>query len=135
MAPGMAAPPSLQAPALPAQPGMAPAEAADRLESGFKQPAKMKLAPELRDLPKKLAALGGIGGSLRIGRLQIHAGRVAIRVQLTDLSDEVLAKLKKLGFKELGRAKSVKLLIGTIHVSKLEDLARLEEVRRVDPES
>ena len=57
----------------------------------------------------------------------------ALRVQLTALSDEVLAKLKALGFKELAQAKSVKLVIGTIHVDKLEALAKLDVVRRVEP--
>ena len=52
---------------------------------------------------------------------------------MTSLADDVLAKLKKLGFKELGRAKSVKLAIGTIDVKQLEALAKLIEVRRVEP--
>jgi len=38
-----------------------------------------------------------------------------------------------LGFKELAQAKSVKLVIGTIDVTKLEALAELDVVHRVDP--
>ena len=75
----------------------------------------------------------GTDGSLTVGKIEVKAGRVEIRVQLTALSDEVLAKLKALGFKELAQAKSVKLVIGTIHVDKLEALAKLDVVRRVDP--
>jgi len=58
---------------------------------------------------------------------------VEVRVLLAELSDEVLAKLEKLGFKELARAKAVKMLIGTIHVEKLEALAKLDAVRGVEP--
>jgi hypothetical protein len=68
-----------------------------------------------------------------VGKIQVRKGRVEVRVQLTALSDEVLAKLKKLGFKELAQAKSVSLVIGTIDVKKLEALAKLDVVRRVDP--
>jgi hypothetical protein len=89
-----------------------------------------KLAPELRGLAEKVAKEGK-NGNLTVGKLKVKAGRVEIRVQLTALTDDVVAKLKKLGFKELGRAKSVKLLIGTIDVKQLEELAKLTEVRRV----
>ena len=93
---------------------------------------KIKLAAELQGLAQKVAK-EGTDGNLTMGKISVKAGRVEIRVQVTALSDEVLAKLKKLGFKELARAKSVKLLIGTIEVGQLEALARLAEVRRVDP--
>lgn len=93
---------------------------------------KMKLAPELRDLAEKVAK-EGTHGNLTVGKIEVKAGRVEVRVQLADLSDQTLEKLEKLGFKELGRAKSVNLVIGTIHVDKLEELAKLEAVRGVDP--
>jgi hypothetical protein len=89
-----------------------------------------KLHPELRGLADKVAKEGK-NGTLTVGDVKVTAGRVAIRVQVTSLSDEVVAKLKELGFEELGRAKSVKLIIGTIDVKQLEALARLTEVRRV----
>ena len=66
-------------------------------------------------------------------KIRVKKGRVEIRVQLAAVSDEVLTKLKKLGFKELARAKSVNLLVGTIDVKQLEALAKLPEVRRIDP--
>ncbi|MBN2476961.1 MAG: VWA domain-containing protein [Pirellulales bacterium] len=93
---------------------------------------KLKLAPELQGLAEKVAQQG-TDGNLKIGKIEVKAGRVEIRVQLAALSDAVVEMLKKLGFKELGRAKSVKLLIGTIDVGKLRALAELAEVRRVMP--
>ncbi|MHC4179265.1 MAG: hypothetical protein ACYSWU_17265 [Planctomycetota bacterium] len=95
---------------------------------------KLKLAAELQGLAEKVAKQG-TDGNLTVGKIKVKAGRVEIRVQVTALSDEVVAKLKKLGFKELARAKSVKLLIGTIDVKQLEALAKLPEVRRIDPSS
>ncbi|NQT38309.1 MAG: hypothetical protein HQ581_12505, partial [Planctomycetes bacterium] len=90
-----------------------------------------KLAAELHGLAEKVTK-EGTGGNLTIGKIQVKAGRVEVRVQLTGLSDEVIEKLTKLGFKELARAKSVKLVIGTIDVAKLEALALLDVVHRVD---
>ena len=100
----------------------------------LQQLLKIKLAPELQGLAEKVAKEGK-NGNLTVGKLKVTAGRVEVRVQLTALSDEVLAKLKRLGFKELARAKSVKLVIGTVDVKQLEALARLAEVRRVEPVS
>jgi len=91
-----------------------------------------KLAPELRGLAKKVAK-DGTDGNLTVGKIEVRRGRVEVRVLLADLSDEVLAKLEKLGFKELAQAKAVKMLIGTIPVDKLEALAKLDAVRRVEP--
>ena len=64
---------------------------------------------------------------------KVVAGKVEVRVQVTSLTDEVIKKLAELGFTELARAKSVKLLIGTIDVTQLEALAKLAEVRRIEP--
>jgi Ca-activated chloride channel family protein len=106
----------------------------DEKKPVVEQLLKIKLAPELQGLAQKVAQQGR-DGNLTIGKIQVKAGRVEIRLQLTALSDELLAKLKKLGFKELARAKSVNLLIGTIDVKQLEALAKLAEVRRIDPSS
>ena len=91
-----------------------------------------KMAPELHGLAEKLVKEGK-DGNLTVGKIEIKNGRIEVRVQLTTLGDEVLAKLKKLGFKVLAQAKSVKLVIGTIDVKQLEKLAELPEVRRIDP--
>ncbi len=101
-------------------------------KSIVEQLLKIKLAAELHGLADKVAK-DGTNGNLTVGKIQVRKGRVEIRVQLAALSEAVLAKLKKLGFKELARAKSVKLVIGTIDVEQLESLAKLSEVRRVDP--
>jgi Ca-activated chloride channel family protein len=93
---------------------------------------KIKLADELQGLAEKVAKQG-TDGNLTVGKISVKAGRVEIRVQVAALSDEVLAKLKTLGFRELARAKSVNLLIGTIDVKQLEALAKLAEVHRIEP--
>ena len=41
--------------------------------------------------------------------------------------------LKRLGFTQTGESKAIKLLIGTIDVRKLKELAELEAVIRVTP--
>ncbi len=89
-----------------------------------------KLEAQLRGLADKLAK-EGTNGNLTVGKLVVKNGRIEIRVQLASLTDEAVAKLTELGFKELARAKSVKLLIGTIDVKQLEALAKLPEIRAV----
>jgi Ca-activated chloride channel family protein len=133
-APGRGAPRSA-APALRLPP--APMEAAAESEADGRRADREpspedKLAPELRGLAEKLAN-EGTDGNLTVGKIQIRDGQIEVRVRLTDLSDEVLSKLTELGFKELAQAKSVNLVIGTIDVEKLEALAKLDAVRRVDP--
>jgi Ca-activated chloride channel family protein len=113
----------------------AKAERADAPEAAKldpKQIVAMKLAQELQGLAERVAKEGA-DGNFTVGKIRVNGGRVEVQVFLTKLSEQVLAKLKELGFKELARAKSVNLLIGTIDVSKLEDLARIDEVRRVEP--
>jgi Ca-activated chloride channel homolog len=96
------------------------------------QPSEIKLAAELRGLAAKLAK-EGTGGNLTVGKLQIKNGRLEVRVQLADLSDETRAKLKALGFQEFGQARSSNIIIGTIEVAQLDALAKLEIVRHIDP--
>ena len=96
------------------------------------QAIQIKLAKELQGLAEKVAKEGK-DGTLTVGKIKVVAGKVEVRVQVTSLTDEVIKKLVELGFTELARAKSVKLLIGTIDVTKLEELVKLAEVRRIEP--
>ena len=91
-----------------------------------------KLAAELQGLAEKVAKEGK-DGSLTVGKIEVKNGRVEVRIQLTSLSDESLEKLKQLGVKILAEAKTAKLVIATVDVSQLEDLAKLDEVVRVEP--
>jgi Ca-activated chloride channel family protein len=91
-----------------------------------------KLAAELQGLAEKVAKEGS-NGNLTVGKVKVTKGRVEVRVQLTSLADESLAKLKQLGLKILAEAKSAKLVIATVEVSKLEELAKLDVVVRVEP--
>ena len=119
--------------AAPVMRGLAPKkEAVDQALSEIQQSPESKLDPELKDLAEKVAKQG-TNGNLTVGKIKIEQGRVEVRILLAALSDEVLAKLDELGFKKLAQAKSVKLVIGTIHVDKLEALAKLDFVRRVLP--
>ena len=100
------------------------------------QPAdpRHKLAPELRDLAKKLAALPGGGANAAIGKLRIHNGRVSVRIELTALNDDVRKELKKLGFVEKVTANMpLNALLGTVDVRQLDALAALDAVRRIAP--
>jgi Ca-activated chloride channel family protein len=91
-----------------------------------------KLAEALRGLAEKVEK-EGTDGNLTVGKLRVIDWKVDVMIFLRDTSDETLNALKELGFTQTGESKAVKLLIGTIDVRKLEDLARLEAVLGVKP--
>ncbi len=91
-----------------------------------------KLAEPLRDLAEKVEKRGR-DGNLTVGKLKVVDYKVDVMVFLSDASEKTLKALKKLGFVQTGESKTIKLLIGTIDVRKLEDLAKLEAVISVKP--
>jgi Ca-activated chloride channel family protein len=88
---------------------------------------QIKLAAELQGLAAKV----GDDGNYSDGKVKVVNNRIEVAVHLADTSEATITKLESLGFKILVRTKSVKMVIGTIEVSKLEALALLEEVRRI----
>ena len=91
-----------------------------------------KLAEALRGLAEKVEK-EGTDGNLTVGKLRVIDWNVDVMVFLADTSDETVKALKELGFVQTGESKAVKLLIGTIDVRKLEELAKLGAVIRVKP--
>jgi Ca-activated chloride channel family protein len=91
-----------------------------------------RLADTLRDLAARVAREGA-DGTLAIGKLKVTNYRVDVMILLNDLSETTLTALKELGFEQTSESKAVKLLIGSIDVRKLEDLAKLDAVIRVQP--
>jgi len=109
----------------------ATAEEAETLLTQVRGPQD-KLAEALRGLAEKVEK-DGTDGTLTIGKLRVIDWKVDVIIFLRDASDETLEALKELGFVQTGESKAVKLLIGTIDVHKLEDLAKLGAVLRVKP--
>ena len=64
--------------------------------------------------------------------LQGATGKVEVSVYLADMSEETIAKLKSIGLEILVRTKTVNMVIGVIGADKLEELALLDIVRRVE---
>ena len=59
--------------------------------------------------------------------------KVDVMIRLSDTSVKTLEALKKLGFEQSAESKAVRLVIGSIDVRKLEELAKLEAVVAVNP--
>jgi Ca-activated chloride channel family protein len=89
---------------------------------------QLKLAPELQGLAAKV----GESGNFTDGVVAVHDGQIEVAVWLFDDSDANIAKLKELGFTVILKPQSAKLAIGKADVKKLEELALLEFVKRVD---
>jgi Ca-activated chloride channel family protein len=111
--------------------GVAKGEAEDEDEPAQPEPTD-KLAKVLRDLAEQVTEKGA-NGDLDLDGLKVRDWQVDVMVYLADLSDKTREALKDLGFKVTGASKTVRMLIGTIDVRKLEDLAKLETVRSVKP--
>jgi Ca-activated chloride channel family protein len=91
-----------------------------------------KLAEALRGLAEKVEK-EGTDGNLTVGKLRVIDWKVDVMIFLADTSPQTLKAMKDLGFVQTGESKAVTLLIGTIDVRKLEDLAKVAAVIRVKP--
>ena len=88
---------------------------------------EIKLAKELHGLAERV----GDNGKLDDGAIHVEDGKVEVTVYLADTSDETMKLLKELGLEVLVQTKAIRMVIGLIDVSKLEELALLDSVRRV----
>ena len=88
---------------------------------------EIKLAKELHGLAERV----GDDGKLADGAIHVEDGKVEVTVYLADTSDETMKMLKELGLEVLVQTRAIRMVIGLIDVSKLEELALLDPVRRV----
>jgi hypothetical protein len=91
-----------------------------------------KLAEPLRGLDEQVAKAGQ-DGNLTVGKVRVVKHHVDVMVYLADVSPQTLAALKQLGFAQTGESKAARLLVGSIDVRKLAELAKLDAVIRITP--
>jgi Ca-activated chloride channel family protein len=105
----------------------------DRVADDEQKPSpQAKLAQPLQGLAEKVANQG-TDGNLNIGKLRVIDYKVDVMIYLRDVSADTLAALTKLGFAQKADSKAVRLVIGSIDVRKLEELAKLDAVLRITP--
>lgn len=93
---------------------------------------RLKMHLALRGLAPQVKEKG-VAGTLHTKAVQVDKGRVEIQVALNSLPKDGLAKLKTLGFTLDATLTPGRLLLGSISVDKLDALAELTFVRRIDP--
>jgi Ca-activated chloride channel family protein len=91
-----------------------------------------KLDPALKGLAARVEK-DGADGNLNADGFVVVQHRVDVMIYLADTSPQTLKALEALGFAKTGESKAVRLLIGTIDVRKLEELAKLKAVTQVSP--
>jgi hypothetical protein len=91
-----------------------------------------KLAEPLRGLDQQVAEVGK-DGNLTVGKLRVLDHQVDVMVYLRDTSPQTLNALKDLGLVQTGESKATRLLIGSIDVRWLAEIAKLDAVIRVTP--
>jgi hypothetical protein len=104
----------------------------DRAAAARAPDASAKLAESLRGLAEKVQKQGR-DGTLAAGGVAVTGYKVDVMVYLSDASPKTLEALKKLGFEQSAESKAVRLVIGSIDVRKLADLAKLDAVVSVRP--
>ncbi|MGH8066293.1 MAG: VIT domain-containing protein [Candidatus Entotheonellia bacterium] len=93
---------------------------------------QVKLAEPLRGLDQQVAKTGK-DGNLTVGKLRVVDHHVDVIVYLRDTSSQTIDALKQLGFVQTGESNAARLLIGSIDVRKLAELATLDAVIRITP--
>jgi Ca-activated chloride channel family protein len=102
--------------------------AREREKAETDRPAS-KFAPELVELlgmkekPKAYSK----------GKVNVKNGEVAVQVWLDRSGDELLKLLEEKGLKITFKAATGKMVIGVISVERLEDLAKIPDVRLIEP--
>jgi hypothetical protein len=91
-----------------------------------------KLDASLRGLAEKVEKEGK-NGSLTVGALAVTDFKVDVMIYLADASDKTREALKNLGFESGAESKAVRLVVGSIDVRRLVELAKLEAVVAVKP--
>ncbi len=91
-----------------------------------------KLAAALRGLAAKVEKEGQ-DGNLAIDKLRVLKWRVDVIVILQATDAATLDALRALGFEPSAESKTARLLVGSIDVRRLDDLAKLEAVVAVRP--
>jgi Ca-activated chloride channel homolog len=91
-----------------------------------------KLAEPLRGLDVRVAK-SGKDGHLTVGKLRVVDHKVDVIVYLRATSPQTIDALRQLGFVQTGESKAARLLIGSIDVRRLMELAKLDAVIRVTP--
>jgi Ca-activated chloride channel family protein len=92
-----------------------------------------KLAPALHKLTATVAREGKNGSLSKPGFPTVIRGRVEVQVWVNKMPADGLKKLKALGFELVTTVTPNRLLLGTADVKKLEAMAELEFVLRIEP--
>ncbi len=98
----------------------------------LRQTSASKLAPELRRLAK-LSKDKGKEADFSKANVAVEKGKVSVKVWIGKINDELVKKLEKAGLEIIFKASTGKMVIGKIDVEKLEDLAKVQEIRLIEP--
>ena len=88
-----------------------------------------RLSPELVEL----LAMKEKPKAYSKGKVNVKNGEVAVQVWLDRSGDELLKLLEEKGLKITFKAATGKMVIGVISVERLEDLAKIPDVRLIEP--
>jgi hypothetical protein len=124
----------IMAPGKPAESTLEEADLSDAIAGGERKKGR-KGAPRLK-LTAELQALIKMDrkkGDFRFKKIVVRDGKVTVQVWISKMTETIIDQLKRAGLKISFKASTGKMVIGSIPIEKLEDLARLDCVLLVQP--
>ncbi len=91
-----------------------------------------KIGDSLKNIDKKVKE-EGTNGNLKLENFEVKDGKVEVILTVTHISEKVLAKLKEIGFVLKTHSKAHNVITGVIAVDKIEELAKLQFIQKIDP--
>lgn len=99
-------------------------------ESDMKREAVVsKLSPDLVDLLK----MKNRPADYSKDQMSVKEGKITVQVWLRKMNDKLIELLAEKGLKIVFKATTGKMIIGEISVDRLEDLAKIEEIKFIEP--
>ena len=91
-----------------------------------------KISDSLKGIEKKVENEGS-NGNLKLDTFEVKNGKIELILSVSHISRKILMKLKEMGFVVKTQSKTNKVITGVIAVEKIEELAKLSFVLKIDP--
>ncbi|MCE1247795.1 MAG: hypothetical protein LWY06_14230, partial [Firmicutes bacterium] len=108
---------------------------ADKDESGYSEPVvapEKKIDESLKNIANRVKSQGR-EGNLKLANVEVRHGKVHLILTVTHVSGKMLNKLNSAGFRIVNVSKMQKLVTGITSVDKINAIAKLDFVVKIDP--
>jgi Ca-activated chloride channel family protein len=137
--PSVSQPTSTMAPPPPGKPAPMPIKRKiakyDRDDYGYSQPVispEKKIDESLKNIADRVKSQGR-EGNLKLANVEVRKGKVQLILTVTHVSGKMLSKLNAAGFRIVNVSKLQRLVTGVTAVDKIDTIAKLDFVVKIEP--